>query len=81
MALPPLKAPEKLPITAHLSLVKDTDKSLTVICTRMQGDKVLARKVVSEAFARPDEALDEFKRIADRVFYFGEADLFCGVPA
>lgn len=74
--LPPIKPQEKLPLTYHLTIVKDPDKgsrTLSVIGTTMQGDEVIARRVFYSTEDKQD-ALDEFNRRAVRAFYFDDPD-------
>ena len=73
--LPPVKPPEKLPTTYHLSVVRDPEKGSlirSVVAMKMRGDEVLQRKVVTSTEAL-DEALDELNRAATRIFYFDDA--------
>lgn len=76
----PLKAvpPEdKLPKTFHLSVVKDPSKGATwwsVILSEQQGEKIVRRKVMDSSDHK-QLALDEFHRLAERVFYFDEGSL------
>lgn len=74
--LPPVKPQEKLPPTFHLTLIRDPDNSgmHSVVLTKMQGDAVLGRTVVPPSVASLDLAMDEFNKVATRVFYFGEGN-------
>lgn len=76
--LPPIKPQEKLPFTYHLTVLPDPDRSgmHSVVLTKMQGNEVLKRAVVPPSVQSLDLALDEFNRIAMRVFYFGEGEEF-----
>lgn len=78
--LPPVKPPEKLPPTYHLTVVKDPEKGSrvrSVVGTVMRGDQILRRKVFS-SYEDLQEALDELNRIATQVFYFGNAEQYFG---
>jgi hypothetical protein len=74
--LPPVKPPDRLPVTTHLTMVPAPQDpgSQVVVLTQMRGDIVVRRRVVSDVYLSKNEALDEFMRLATRVFYFGEAD-------
>lgn len=74
--LPPVKSQDKLPVTFHLAIIKDPDKSgmHSIVLTKMRGDEVLARVAVPPASESVDAALDDFNKIATRVFYFGEGE-------
>lgn len=72
---PPVKPQEKLPPTYHLTIItKDPDKSgmVSIVLTKMQGDSVLKRRVMDPSWQTVDHALDEFNRLATRIFYFSE---------
>ena len=47
----------------------------TVVGTLMRGDAIVRRKVLSDTYISRNEALDEFQRLATRIFYFGEVEL------
>lgn len=68
--LPPVKPTEKLPVTYHLTLVREKANApeRTIVATKMQGNEVKKRVVVGSM--RLQEALDEMNRIALRIFYF-----------
>ncbi len=73
--LPPVKPTEKLPVTHHLTIVPSPEKGdryFAVVATEMQGDQVLRRRVVATE-ENKSWALDEFCRVATRIFHFGEA--------
>jgi hypothetical protein len=74
--LPPVKPQEKLPLTYHLTIVKDPEKGsrvISVVGTTMQGDEVVARKVFG-SFEDKQEAMDELNRKALKAFYFEDPD-------
>jgi hypothetical protein len=74
--LPPLKPPEKLPITYHLTVVRDPEKGSlmrSVVVMKMRGDEVLARKVLTTT-EKIDEAMDDLNRAATRMFYFDDLE-------
>jgi hypothetical protein len=76
--LPPVKPIEKLPVTFHLTLIKAPEKGtrwFAVVLTEQQGDQIKRRKVCDTIEGR-DLALDEFTRVAHRVFYFNEGETF-----
>lgn len=61
-----------------MTLIADPDKSgmHSVVLTKMQGDSILKRAVVPPSVASLDLAMDEFNKIATRIFYFGEGEDF-----
>ena len=74
--LKPVKPQEQLPLTYHLTIVKDPGKGsrvMNVVGTVMQGDEVLTRKVFYSTEDRQD-ALDEINRRATRAFYFEDTE-------
>jgi len=74
--LKPVKPQDQLPLTYHLTIVKDPGKGprvLNVVGTVMQGDEVLSRKVFWSGEDK-QEALDEMNRKACRAFYFEDRE-------
>jgi hypothetical protein len=74
--LKPVKSQDRLPLTYHLTIVREPSKGPRVMCvvgTVMQGDEVLSRKVF-HATEDKQEALDELNRRATRCFYFEDAE-------
>jgi hypothetical protein len=74
--LKPVRPQEKLPLTYHLTIVRDPGKGprvFSVIGTVQQGEETLSRKVF---FSTEDkqEALDELNRRAIRAYYFEDTE-------
>lgn len=74
---PPTPPPEeKLPITYHLTIVREPEKGsrvMSVVVTKMQGDRVVRRRILESSEDKQD-ALDGLNRAANRAFYFGEPE-------
>src|SRR4051812_31564369 len=73
--LSPTKETNKLPAICHLTIVKNPEKGdrfYAVVATETQGDEIRRRTVVSIEEGL-QQAMDEFARIATRVYWFNES--------